>query len=190
MSGTIDYSRRRMNDPSRPFGMLSRRGVIKAALASGGVLAAGAGGLFALRGSAPAVDGLKVLSAHGYRTMKHLAASCFPELRIEPPRLDLARAFDGYLADEPAIAQKEAGQALLLLEYGPLSFEGSLKTFSHLDHDAALSHFNRWSSADSLLRRQVAAGLRRFCSLLFYDHPATWAAIGYEGPAVPAEEPL
>lgn len=172
----------------RPFGIVSRRGVIKAALASGGALALGGGGLVALRGSAPPVEGLKALSPHGYRTMKHLAAACFPELRVEPPRIDLARAFDGYLADEPTLAQKEAGQALLLLEYGPVVFEGTLTTFSHLTFDDALAHFNRWSSSDSLLRRQVAGGLRRFNSLLFYDHPATWASIGYEGPLVPPEE--
>lgn len=176
-------------DDARPFGMLSRRGVLKAALASGGALALGGGGLVALRGSAPEVEGLRALSPHGYRTMKHLAAAAFPELRGPTPRLDLARAFDAYLGDEPALSRKEAGQALLLLEYGPVVFQGSPKTFSHLEPDDALTHFSTWGTADSLVRRQVAIGLRRFLSLLFYDDASAWAAIGYDGPLVREQTP-
>jgi hypothetical protein len=168
----------------RPFGLLSRRGVIKTALASGSAVALGAGGLAALRGRAPAVKGLRALSPHAYRTMRHLAAAAFPELNVPEPRVDLARAFDGYLADEPLLAQKEAGQALLLLEYGPVVFQGSLRTFSHLDPEAALKHFVAWGTSDSLLRRQVAGGLRRFLCLLFYDDAAVWSSLGYDGPLV------
>lgn len=152
-----------------------------------GVVAGGAAGLFALRGSAPAVSGLSVLSPHEYRTMASLAGAMFPDstLPAGAQPLDLARAFDGYLADEPEWARAEAKQALLLLELGPVLFDRRLTTFSNLTPDERVAHFARWGESDTGLRRQVAAGFRKFLCLVFYDQPAAWPSLAYEGPMLP-----
>lgn len=178
-----------MSGPGRPFALLSRRGLLKGLLAGGGTLAAGAGGLLALRGSAPAVEGLRALDAHGYRTFAALARAAFPDLRpggALEATLDLARAFDGYLADEPAHARAEARQALTLLEFGPLVFERRLATFSNLAPDEALAHFATWGASPREVQRQVASGFRRFMAMVFYDQPAVWPSIGYDGPLIKA----
>ncbi len=176
----------------RPFGAISRRGLLKLALGASGVVAGGVGGLFALRGAAPDVSGLEVLSPHEYRTMHSVAEAMFGA-DLAPldgaPQLDLARAFDSYLADEPDWARTEAKQALLLLELGPVIFERRFTTFSNLPLPERVVHFNRWGAADQGLRRQVAAGFRKFLCLLFYDQPAAWKAIGYDGPMLPGPTP-
>lgn len=170
----------------RPFGGLTRRGLLKLALGAGGAVAGGVGGVFALRGAAPEVSGLKVLSAHEYRTMASLAAAMFGEvLPPGPERLDLARTFDGYLEGEPEWARAEAKSALMLLELGPVLFERRLSTFSHLAPAERVAHFERWGTSELGLRRQVAAGFRKFLCLLFYDQPAAWKLIGYDGPWLP-----
>jgi len=164
---------------------LSRRRVLSLALGAGGLAAGGAAGLFALRGSAPKVPGLRCLSDHHYRTLAALAAVAFPEGGAFPlgaGAMDLARAFDGYLADEPPWARDDLGNALVLLEFGPVLFERRFKTFSNLGEDERLAHFERWATSETLLRRQVAMGLRKFLSLVFYDRPEVWPSIGYDGP--------
>lgn len=177
-------------EPARGRFGLSRRGALKALFAAGGAAALGGGALYALRGEAPEVPGLLVLSAHGYRTMASLAAACFPEL--EPGgalrgRLDLARAFDRYLAGESPAAHAEARYALTALEYGPVLFERRASTFSHLPAAAALAHFDGWARSGSAVRRRLAAGLSRFLAMLFYDCPEVWASIGYDGPLIGPE---
>lgn len=179
-------------EDGRPFSILSRRTLLKVGL--WGAAAGGAGffSLAALRGSAPKVRDLKVLDAHGYLTFRQLSTCAFPELApggALADKLDLARAFDEYLSGEPRIAQKEAGQALLLLDFGPLLFERRLKTFSHLEAPERLAHFRAWGQSSSELRRQVASGFRRFQSMLFYDTPEVWASIGYGGPMISGGAP-
>jgi hypothetical protein len=169
---------------------LTRRRFLSGLAVAGGGLAAGAVGLLSLRGTAPAVEGLRVLDAHGYRTFSHLAHAAFPSLRpggALAGAVDLARAFDGYLADEAPEAQREGQVALTLLELGPVVFERRLATFSHLPHDEAASHFAAWGHSSLALRREVASSLRRFMALLYYDTPAVWASIGYDGPLIPPE---
>lgn len=163
---------------------LTRRRLLRFGLGAGATVAAGVGGLFALRGGAPAITGLKVLGAQEYRTFSALAAAAFPEGLVPRTPLDLARAFDGFLADEPDWAQSETKSALFLLEFGPVIFERRLITFSHLEPLERVAHFHRWGSSDSELRRQVFVGFKKFLSLVFYDQPEVWPMFSYEGPLI------
>jgi hypothetical protein len=167
-----------------PFPLLSRRRLLKFSLGAGGLVAAGVGGLFALRGSAPEVTGLKVLNPQEYRTFASLAAAAFPEGEVPSSSLDLARAFDGYLSDEPEWHLSEAKAALLLLEFGPVLFERRLTTFSQLEPLERIAHFHRWGASDSEVRRQVFVGFKKFLSLVFYDQPEVWPSLAYEGPLI------
>lgn len=154
-------------------------GLTATALASGGAL-------LGLRGSAPRVAGLRILGDAEYRTLAAVARAHLPPGGAITPgadELDLARAFDGYLADEPPDAQREAKQALALFEFGPLLFDRRLATFSNLSRAEQLEEWESWLSSDSLIRRQIAGSLKRFLSLVYYDHRAVWPAIGYPGPS-------
>jgi hypothetical protein len=171
------------------FSILSRRRVLKVLLGAGGAVAAGAGGLFALRGSAPAVDGLSILTAHEFRTLKALAQAVIPQggaFAFGADDVDLARAFDGFLATEPPWNQGDLKSALFLLEFGPVFFERRFVTFSHLSLEERAKHFSAWMNSDTELRRVVATAFRRFLLLVFYDTPQTWPPIGYPGPSLTA----
>jgi len=169
------------------FSILSRRRALKLLLGAGGVAAAGAGGLFALRGNAPEVKGLKQLTAQEYRTMKAVAEAVVPEggtFQFGADDLDLARAFDGFLDGEPPWNVSDLKSALFLMEFGPVFFERRLVTFSHLSLEERIAHFNAWMQADSELRRVVSTAFRRFVLIVFYDTPPTWKPIGYPGPSL------
>ncbi len=174
------------------FSVLSRRGLLKLTLTAGALLFMGGGGLLALRGRAARVRGLRCLSDHEYRTLRALAQALFPrhdQSDAAVDEFDMARAFDNFLADEPAWNQSDLKRALFLLELGPVLFAGKLRTFSHLTLDERLAHFESWTISDTLLRRQVALAFRRFLSLVFYDRPEAWSEIGYEGPLVNVPAP-
>jgi hypothetical protein len=170
-----------------PFGFLSRRLLLKLGLGGAGALLAGAGGLFALRGGAPPVSGLRVLSDHGYRTLRALARTHLPRsgpFAAGADDFDLARRFDEFLADEPEENIRDLRRALTLVEFGPLLFERRLRTFSNLDPAEQLEHWRAWNTDDPLLRRQVAFAFRKFFNLVFFDQEAVWPHIAYDGPSV------
>ncbi|MBS1152992.1 MAG: D-cysteine desulfhydrase [Myxococcaceae bacterium] len=164
--------------------IVSRRRMLKLGLGAGGLLLMGGGGLFALRGSAPGVAGLRILTGHEYRTLSRLAEVVVPGSLP----LDLARAFDHFLADEPPWNIADLKRALFLIEFGPIVFDHRLTTFSNLAPDERLAHFKGWQVASLELRRVVSNAFRRFLLLVFYDQPSSWAQIGYDGPLIrPAE---
>ncbi|MCC6214406.1 MAG: hypothetical protein IT376_06030 [Polyangiaceae bacterium] len=168
---------------------MQRRRWLRGALTTVGLVGAGGvGALAALRGRAPAVAGLRFLDAQGYRTLRALAEAALPRGGAFPfgaADTDLARAFDAFLADEPRERQAELATALLLLEYGPLLFDGRAVTFSHLSEAERLRHFETWATSEDLLRRKVSVGLRKFLLVVFYDRPEVWPALGYSLPGAP-----
>jgi len=170
------------------FSFLSRRRFLKVSLVAGGaILGAGGGGLLALRGRAPKVEGLRVLDAHEYRTLQSLVEVMLPStiaIPIDAASMDLPRAFDTFLADEPEQNVKDLQKALVLIEFGPLAFDKKLTTFSRLDPAERSEHWQDWAVSDSLLRRQVSIAMRKFFNLVYFDHEQVWPHIGYPGPSM------
>lgn len=169
----------------------TRRTFLQAGIATAGGVALAGGGLAALRGRADPVEGLRVLSPHHFRTLALLAAALFP--RVDPfgggaTGELLARRFDAFLADEPPWNQGDLRDALTLLEYGPVFFDGHVRTFSHLGEPARLACFQSWRASPHATLRQASTALHRFLTVVYYDDPAVWPAIGYEGPQVPPDE--
>ncbi len=170
------------------FSFLSRRRFLKVGLVAGGaILGVGGGGFLALRGRAPKVDGLRVLDAHEYRTLQSLVEVMLPKtdaIPVDPVSMDLPRAFDDFLADEPEQNAKDLQKALVLIEFGPLAFDKNLTTFSRLDVAERATHWNEWALSDNLLRRQVSIAMRKFFNLVYFDHEQVWPYIGYPGPSM------
>lgn len=149
----------------------------------------GVGGLAWLRGCAPRVEGLRCLSAEEHRTFEALAEALFPEGGAFPlgaRGLGLGRAFDAFLEGEDDDRQSDLKTALLLLEFGPLLYGHRLVTFSNLDAEGRLAHFEAWATSGDLVRREISLALRKFASFVFYDRPEAWPGIGYALPLPPA----
>lgn len=130
------------------------------------------------------MPGLRCLTSREYRTLANLATAIVPAggaFALGAADADLARDFDGFLADEPEWNRRDVKRALTLLEYGPVLFERRWTTFSALDDSARLQHYLLWANGDTLLLRQVALAFRKFIMLVFYDRPEAWAAIGFDG---------
>lgn len=170
------------------FGFLSRRRFLKASLVAGGaILGVGGGGLLALRGRAPSVDGLRVLDDHEYQTLESLVQVMLPttdEIPIDVASMDLPRAFDAFLTGEPEHNVKNLRKALVLVEFGPLVFDKKITTFSRLPVDERTEHWNSWGTSDRLLQRQVSIAMRKFFNLVYFDHEKVWPYIGYPGPSL------
>ena len=178
-------------DPSA-FAFLTRRRVLGLGLAGVGALVVGGVGLRVLIGAAPPVAGLYVLDSVEYRSMSLLAQTIIPDggpFEIGASKYDLARAFDGYLRGEPEPNVTQLKRALLLFELGPLLFERRLTTFSALSPAERLRHYRAWAESDTLVRRQVAVGFRKFLALVFYDQAEVWPHIGYPGPSLGRRAP-
>lgn len=175
-----------MGKAGSPFAFLTRRRVLGLAGGGAALVALAGGGLLTLRGCAPGVEGLAALSEQGYRTMATIARAQLPAggaFALGADDAELARAFDGYLADEHPEVVRDLGLALHLVEFGPLLYDRALVTFSKLDADAQLGHWRGWLYADDDTRRQIAVALKKFLMLVFFDRPEVWAAIGYSGPS-------
>ncbi len=138
-------------------------------------------------GAHPKVDGLRVLDAHEYRTLRSLVEVMLPKteaIPIDPESMDLPRAFDDFLADEPEHNVNDLRRALVLIEFGPLAFDKKLTTFSRLDVAERATHWQEWALSDNLLRRQVSIAMRKFFNLVYFDHEQVWPHIGYPGPSM------
>jgi len=103
---------------------------------------------------------------------------------IDAAPMDLPRAFDNFLANEPKQNVKDLQKALVLIEFGPLAFDKRLTTFSRLDTAERTTHWNEWALSGNVLRRQVSIAMRKFFNLVYFDHEQVWPHIGYPGPSM------
>ncbi len=170
------------------WGAISRRRFLSWGLGTGvGLAGLFAGGRVLWRGETPEVpDGLRLLTPREYRTALALAEAHLPPGGAIPRsgvEAGLAEAFDAFLVDEPAANVADLKKALLLINLGPLIFDGSPHPFHSLSLEDRVDHWQGWALSGLALRRQVAIAFRKFFSLVYYDHPAVWPAVGYGGPS-------
>ncbi len=173
------------------FSVVSRRRFMRLSLGAGSLLAMGGVTSVLVRGCAPWLGPLRILSDREHHTLTQLAHALLPRsdhFPVGAEDVDLATAFDTYLADEPPWNQRDLQRALFYLEWGPLILRRHARTFSNLPTAERLAFFRSWAEGDDLTRRQIATAFRRFLYVVFYDRPIVWPHIGYEGPRIRAAE--
>ncbi len=170
-----------------PSARFTRRRVLGLGLLSAGALVvSGVGAGVYLRGCAPSRLRLRAIDAHQYLTLERLVEALFTAdagCGVDVAALELPRAFDVYLADEPEEVASQLRNALLLLELGPVLDGHGASPFSRLSVDARARFFEGWMRGDDLTRRKITVALRKFFNLSLYDRPELWPHLGYPGPA-------
>jgi hypothetical protein len=84
--------------------------------------------------------------------------------------------------------QRDFAWGLQLLEHAPRLYgmRGRLTEMSVTD---AAIYFERVLLGPREPLRQIAIAVRQLMTILYYANPATWRAIGYDGPLVPEARP-
>ena len=173
-----------------PAATLSRRRFLRAGLFGGALL--GLGGLLAQHLgrydlSAELEGRLQSLSAKEYRVIEAIAGRILrsEDAALPPPeRLEVALYIDGFVSRLEPADRDQLGQLLGLIEHGLPLRSGRLGRFSSLDgegQDAVLEAMR--GSSFALLRAGLDA-LKTLCVMAYFRHPASWEAIGYDGPLV------
>lgn len=157
--------------------------VAAAALGVGGALRWFGGGY----GGAPDVV---ALSAKEAVVVGALVDVLFPAVGAFPAGRDLGVVdrVDEELFSQSSAVRDDLKAALQLLEHAPPLF-GFFHRFSALavaDRDVV---FTRLLQRGPDVVVQACAGLKQLCSIAYYAHPSTWAAIGYDGPWQREERP-
>jgi hypothetical protein len=96
------------------------------------------------------------------------------------------RAIDAFVVGLPEADRAQLGQCLDALEHGTLPFGGHLARFSALSHDDRADTLLAWQTSSIGLLRLGFRSLKALVFLAYYRTPASWAAIGYGGPVLPA----
>jgi hypothetical protein len=167
---------------------LSRRAFLSRSLRAAGVLAAvpGLAPACAPAPARPAPAGLLVLRPGEWAVLDAAADALIPRggaFALGAADVDLAARADRFLAAQSPELVGGLRGALLLLEWGGGLLAGRPGRFSRLspeDRAAVMAALPRRFG----LARQVFAGLKQLCGLLFYADPRSWPALGYDGPWV------
>jgi D-cysteine desulfhydrase len=117
-----------------------------------------------------------------------LMAAVAPFLAPAPEIADpfvAARAVDGYLASMPTAVQDQVHALFHLVEHAtPIGL--SLRRFTRLSFEDRRAFLKSLDSAGGTLS-EAHKGLRALCLLAYYQSPASWPSIGYDGPLLPLD---
>ena len=84
-----------------------------------------------------------------------------------------------------ASAQSQLRWLLMAVQWGPLLFEGQLRTFTGLSPEARDRHLQNWAASRFETRRLALRALKNLSMLGYYAQDETWKAIHYDGPWTP-----
>ncbi len=101
----------------------------------------------------------------------------------DPHAIGAIEAYDGQLARLPREDARAVRALLFLLEWAaPALLAGRARRFSRLALGDRRALLDRAARSRVGLLRTAAAALRKLALLAYYSRPATWPAIGYDGP--------
>lgn len=102
--------------------------------------------------------------------------------------LEVAQRIDEELWAAPPELRAEIKAGLQLFEHGTVT-RGLGTRFTALAPDGQRAYVALLLDGDNETLRQITTALRQVVLLFYWGHPATWKAIGYDGPLVGAPVP-
>lgn len=162
--------------------MFSRRELFRRSLALSGVAVAG-GAVTACFGAEERPG--RLLGAGEFKVLAAVAAAMLPPtegFQLGAADLGVAEKVEALVAADHEDVAKEFQGALFVVEYLTLVRHGS--RFSALAPEKRLAALEELQASRVGVLRQVAQGLGRAVNFVFYNEPAVWPLIGYDGPLV------
>ena len=126
---------------------------------------------------------LLVLSPHQAATMAALAAAVVPTQTGFPTvaQAQVVQRLDEELWLSDSSIQDDMRAALDVAEWLPLAY-GHFSRFSRLERTAQQALLQRWMASSVETVRAIGTNLKLVSHFMYFGHPSTWAAIGYDGP--------
>jgi len=87
---------------------------------------------------------------------------------------------DGYLKYFPVHLKWGTILGMLLLELGPLIFNGKLKSFSKMNPAEQEKYVKSWINSRMQIRRELIKGIKGLVMVAYYSHPLVMGHIGYD----------
>ncbi|TXH88065.1 MAG: hypothetical protein E6Q78_12520 [Rhodoferax sp.] len=126
---------------------------------------------------------LLVLSASQGVTMAALAAAVVPTQKGFPTvgEAQVVQRLDEELWLSDTSIQDDMRAALDVAEWLPLLY-GHFSRFSRLERTAQQALLQRWMESGVETIRAIGTNLKLVSHFMYFGHPSSWAAIGYDGP--------
>jgi hypothetical protein len=118
------------------------------------------------------------------RIIEALSEALFPPAPGMPSaaEVDVVSAVGRYLAHAPATARWQARGLLRFVDAATLPTHAA--RFHTLDLAARDAVISGWGASDLVAQRLIVHALRQMLAMGYYQHDATWAHLGYDGPLV------
>jgi len=151
------------------------------------LLALGAAAPSGCRGYPKPPVGLKFFSDEEYAVFQALARAI---LGLDDDSIDVAAEVDRLVSVMSSSVKRDIHWMLRIFEHGTHLFDLKGKRFTRLTREDQEHYLRGWMESSMGARRMVFRALKLLASLGYYGVPATWPAIGYDGPwlgRIPAE---
>src|SRR5207249_4878815 len=89
--------------------------------------------------------------------------------------IGVAAYVDGWLAEAPALVQRDFGRLLGIVEHGTPLWSGRRRRFTDLSPADQDAHLERLAQSSIGALREGVAALKSLCMLGYYRDPRTWA---------------
>ncbi|MDT8989309.1 hypothetical protein RQP54_00375 [Curvibacter sp. APW13] len=139
--------------------------------------------LTACSGADAPAQRLLVLSSGQAVTMAAIAAAVVPSQQGFPSvaQAQVVQRLDEELWLSDASIQDDMRAALDVAEWLPLAY-GHFSRFTRLERTAQQALLQRWMASSVETVRAIGTNLKLVSHFMYFGHPSTWAAIGYDGP--------
>lgn len=175
-----------MHAPHAPASLnwhgLGRRRFLRA-LGALGTATLAAPVLIACGNASDAPAPLLVLTPGQAATMAAFASAVVPTQKGFPTvaQAQVVQRLDEELWLSDSAIQDDMRAALDVAEWLPL-LSGNFRRFSHLERAQQQALVQRWMESSLEIVRAIGTNLKLVSHFMYFGHPSSWAAIGYEGP--------
>jgi len=100
----------------------------------------------------------------------------------DPAEIGAPAAVRAYLDRLPPSIALQARGLFFAVETGTVASHGH--AFSRLSREERIDVLTAWATSDRTFRRLMVHALKQTCAMGYWQHPRTWAHLGYTGPLV------